>query len=327
MKSFVVLFELSIRTKILPLKFQELTCDLEAREIHFTTILDQGRALQLQHPDSNSIEEQCQALESQWSWLSQLALCLEVRLKHATEYYSFFAGIKGADACLKVRADLLYTKFAKSKFDLDEGQALLKGMEKLNEEINEFNTTVKLLQKRAQNVVPLKKPTKQSQVQSICDLSQNSFLNLEKGERCTIIDELDPCNWRVRTERNLEGTVPGACLLLLPPDQEAIEAAESLVTLLNQTAALWRKNNMKLRQNVILATIKVVKSWKIDQFLTLDAQKRKEILRALNEDADKLLAEGESADPQLRRIQKEVDEVNLIYEEFEKQAKVRGETS
>lgn len=313
--------------RIFPL--QNLMSELEKREMHFATILDRGEALLLQqHPASKTIDEHLQALQSTWSWLLQLTLCLEVHLKHATEYHSFFNEIKDAEAWLAKRDDILNTKYSQSEFGLDQGESLLRGMQDIREELNTFGETVAVLQQRAQNVVPLKQRkqpvNRQSQVQSICAYKQGSAVNLEKNETCTLIDTSGRVKWRVRTNKNVEGTVPGVCLLLPPPDNEAIEAAERLKRLFDRTVALWQKKQLRLRQNMIFATIKVVKGWDFDQFLAMGAEQRTAIRRALNDDADKLLAEGDPNDPQLRRLRREMDEVNRLFDEFEKRARAEG---
>ena len=66
---------------------------------------------------------------------------------------------------------------------------------------------------------------------------------------------------------------------------------------------------MRMRQNMIFATIKVVKSWDFQQFLSMGKEQRTAIRRALNEDSEKLIQEGEPNDPQLKRLQREIDEV------------------
>ena len=73
---------------------------------------------------------------------------------------------------------------------------------------------------------------------------------------------------------------------------------------------LWQKKHMRMRQNMIFATIKVVKSWDFQQFLSMGKEQRTAIRRALNEDSEKLIQEGEPNDPQLKRLQREIDEVN-----------------
>ncbi len=44
-----------------------------------------------------------------------------------------------------------------------------------------------------------------------------------------------------------------------------------------------------MRQNMIFATIKVVKSWDFQQYISMEKEQRIAIRRALNEDSDKLI--------------------------------------
>lgn len=60
------------------------------------------------------------------------------------------------------------------------------------------------------------------------------------------------------------------------------------------------------------------------QFVAMGAEQRQAIRRALNEDAEKLLAEGDPADPQLRRLRREIDDVNRLFDEFERRARAEG---
>lgn len=53
----------------------------------------------------------------------------------------------------------------------------------------------------------------------------------------------------------------------------------------------------------------------------MGAAQRNAIRKALNEDADKLLEEGDPSDPQLRRLRREMDEVNRLFDEFERRAR------
>ncbi|XP_037076956.1 microtubule-actin cross-linking factor 1, isoforms 1/2/3/5-like [Pollicipes pollicipes] len=83
---------------------------------------------------------------------------------------------------------------------------------------------------------------------------------------------------------------------------------------------LWQRKQLRMRQNMILATIKVVKSWDLQQFMAMGRDQRDAIRRALNEDAEKLIQEGDPKDPQLRRLRREIDEVNRLFDEFERLA-------
>ncbi|KPU77131.1 uncharacterized protein Dana_GF11157, isoform I [Drosophila ananassae] len=310
---------------------ENLMSELEKREMHFATILDRGEALlNQQHPASKCIEAHLTALQQQWAWLLQLTLCLEVHLKHATEYHQFFGEIKDAEQWLAKRDEILNSKFSQSDFGLDQGETLLRGMQDLREELNAFGETVATLQRRAQTVVPLNKRrqpvNRQGPVQAICAYKQQGQLQIEKGETVTLLDNSGRVKWRVRTSKGQEGSIPGACLLLPPPDQEAIDAAERLKRLFDRSVALWQKKHLRLRQNMIFATIRVVKGWDFDQFLAMGPEQRTAIRRALNDDADKLLSEGDPNDPQLRRLRREMDEVNRLFDEFEKRARAEEES-
>ena len=64
----------------------------------------------------------------------------------------------------------------------------------------------------------------------------------------------------------------------------------------------------------------VVKSWDLVQLIAMGTDQRNAIRRALNEDANKLIQEGDPNDPQLRRLRQEIDEVNRLFDEFERRA-------
>jgi hypothetical protein len=60
------------------------------------------------------------------------------------------------------------------------------------------------------------------------------------------------------------------------------------------------------------------------QFLAMGQEQRNAICKALNEDAEKLLKEGDPADPQLRRLRREMEEVNRLFDDFERRARAEG---
>ena len=60
---------------------------------------------------------------------------------------------------------------------------------------------------------------------------------------------------------------------------------------LGELRNLWRQRQRQLNQHMIFATIRVVRSWDVRQFQQLGVARREAILKALNEDADKLLSD------------------------------------
>lgn len=139
-----------------------------------------------------------------------------------------------------------------------------------------------------------------------------------------MLDNSGRIKWKVQSDRGVDAQVPGVCFVIPPPDNEALDAADRLRRQYDRTIALWQKKQMRMRQNMIFATIKVVKGWDLPQFIAIGAEQRNAIRKALNEDADKLMAEGDPSDPQLRRLRREMDEVNRLFDELEKRARAEG---
>jgi dystonin len=149
-------------------------------------------------------------------------------------------------------------------------------------------------------------------------------VSINKGDQVTLHDNAQRSKWKVTTIHNVDAAIPGVCFSLPPPDKDAMDLAERLQRQFDRSVALWQKKQLRMRQNMIFATIKVVKSWDLAQFLAMGQEQRNAIRKALNEDADKLLQEGDPNDPQLRRLRREMDEVNRLFDEFERKAKLEG---
>ena len=133
--------------------------------------------------------------------------------------------------------------------------------------------------------------------------------SVQKDEVCSVKDNSNKSAWKVTNSSGRQGEAPGVIFLLTPPDSEAIDTAEKLKRHYDRVITLWQKKHLRMRQNMIFATIKVVKSWDFQQYLSMEKEQRIAIRRALNEDSEKLIQEGEPNDPQLKRLQREIDEV------------------
>lgn len=151
--------------------------DLEKREIQFSAVQDRGEALLLQHhPAAKTIEAYMSAMQTQWAWLLQLTLCLEVHLKHAAQSQQFFKDVQQAEQWISKRDEILNTIYSQSDFTLDEGERLLKGMQELREELNNYGDHVQRLVDQAKEIVPMKQRrqpvTRPLNVTCICTYKQ-----------------------------------------------------------------------------------------------------------------------------------------------------------
>ncbi|XP_053618598.1 uncharacterized protein shot isoform X36 [Plodia interpunctella] len=311
--------------------YEQLMSSLEKRELQFSNVIDRGEALIAQHhPASKTIESHLQVMQSQWAWVLQLTLCLETHLKHTTQYHNFFEEVKEADKWIQKREEALNTTFSQSEFTLDQGERLLKGMQDLREELNAQGAVVSRLADEAQEIRPVKQRkapvTRPLRAETVCAY-KHANVAIEKGSAVTVVDNSGRSRWRVRLGgAGTEVQLPGAVVALPPPCQEALDTASRLRNAYDRVIQLWQRKQLRMRQNMIFATIKVVKGWDFPQFVAMGAEQRQAIRRALNEDAEKLLAEGDPADPQLRRLRREIDDVNRLFDEFERRARAEEES-
>jgi dystonin len=62
--------------------YEELMSQLERRETQFSSVQDRGESLIIaRHPATAVIQAHMETMQSKWSWLLQLTLCLETHLR------------------------------------------------------------------------------------------------------------------------------------------------------------------------------------------------------------------------------------------------------
>ncbi|KAL1415469.1 hypothetical protein MTO96_006813 [Rhipicephalus appendiculatus] len=275
-----------------------LTAEVEARESTFNATLDLGSSLvRQQHPAARAIEAQLSALQAQWAWLLELLRALEAHLRHAAHYHQFFKEARECEQWMQRGEERLNTTFSRPSFSLEEGERLLQQMQELREDLARYAGIVNALLERSRQVLPLKQRRaplpRPLRVTAVCSYSQLN-MTVARGEQCWLHDNTQRDRWKVANAKGHEGQVPGVCFMIPPPNPEAIELAESLKRKYDLVVKLWTKKQHKLRLNMIFATIKIVKAWDLKTFRAMEPSQRESIIRALNEDAEKLLAEGGS---------------------------------
>ena len=224
---------------------------------------------------------------------------------------------------MAAKEEILNNHFAQAEFKLEDGENLLKEMQQLREELAVYEDEVQRLIEAAQDITPLRQRRERLRnpvdAVAICKYSSKT-VNISRDEVVTVKDNSNKQAWKFTTRNGTAGEAPGVMFLLPPPDQEAVDTAEKLKRHYDRVITLWQKKHLRMRQNMIFATIKVVKSWDYEQYISMDKETRTNIRRALNEDAEKLIQEGEPNDPQLRRLEKEIAEINKLFDEWERRA-------
>ena len=189
----------------------------------------------------------------------------------------FFQECQNAEEWMKVREDRLNGHFSQSDFKLDEGENLLKEMQQLRDERSQYEDEVQRLIDTAQDIVPLRARRERLrqplEAVAICKF-QSKEITIQKDEVCTVRDNSNKLKWKVTNSRGQQGEVPGNVFVLRPPDQEAIDTAEKLKRHYDRVITLWQKKHLRMRQNMIFATIKVVKSWDFQQYMSMEKEQR-----------------------------------------------------
>ncbi|KAG8192780.1 hypothetical protein JTE90_019099 [Oedothorax gibbosus] len=301
---------------------RSLTFELEKREVQFTFVQDKGESLVLQkHPATKCIEAYLAAMQTQWSWILQLMSCLEEHIKYADVYHQFFNEAKDCQTWLKQIESRLSTTYSRQNFSIDEGERLMREMQELRDELSHYSNVVSSLIERSKDVVPLKQRRqplpRPLRVTSVCSFKQNS-MSVTKDEQCWLHDNSTRSKWKIINAHGVEGMVPGVCFVIPPPNPEALDLAESLKRQFETIVTLWTTKQRKLRQNMIFATIKIIKSWDITKFRSIEPSQRESIIKALNEDTQKLLNEGDSDDPALKRLQEEIAYCNKLFADLQR---------
>jgi len=304
---------------------RQLVSEMERREHQFNVVQDRGESLIRQrHPATKCIEGLMAKMQSQWSWLLQLINCLEAHSKHAADYHQFFNEARECDQWLSRTEDKLNTTYSKQNFSIEEGEQLLKEMSHVKDDITRYGQIVSELVGKSKDVVPLKqrkaglpRPIK---VKSVCMVKQGSA-TVTRYETVTLHDNSQKSKWRIITNTGTELNVPGVCFVIPPPDQEAIDTANELKKKYEALVALWARKQHKLRQNMIFATLKIVKGWDYPTYCAMDPNQRNSIIKALDDDIDKLVREGPPDDAGSKRLQDEMKALKKKFAEYDARLK------
>lgn len=131
------------------------------------------------------------------------------------------------------------------------------------------------------------------------------------GDEVTLLDNYDRISWTVKDVTGRQGAVPSVVFRIPPPDSRIQDFSTRLRIQFERLRKLWELKNRRVRYNMILNTMRTVRAWDLDTFLSIPAEQRDEIIRALNEDTQRLLAELPEDDPMHRRL---ADELRLTNE-------------
>ncbi|XP_076998009.1 periplakin [Tamandua tetradactyla] len=207
--------------------------NLEAKEERINKLHSEGdQLLAAEHPGRNSIEAHMEAVHADWKEYLNLLICEESHLKYMEDYHQFRRDVKDAQELLcKVDSDL-NQKYSPDFKDRYQIELLLRELDDQEKALDKYEDVVRGLQKRGQQVVPLKyrreTPLKPIPVEALCDFEGDQGL-ISRGYSYTL-QKNNGVSWELTDSAGSKLSAPAVCFMIPPTDPEALALADSLAS-------------------------------------------------------------------------------------------------
>ncbi|XP_033022824.1 periplakin isoform X1 [Lacerta agilis] len=205
--------------------------NLEEKEGAINKLHEDGnKLLAASHPGKIPIEAHIEAVHADWKEYLNLLICEESHLKFMEDYHQFQKDAKDAqDLLRKVDTDLdqKYSPDFKDRYQIE---SLLRELEDQEKALDKYDDVVKSLQKRSQQVLPLKfrreTPLKPIPVEALCDY-ENERCQISRGARYTLHKNSGDI-WEVTDSAGNAISAPGVCFMIPPTDPESLAHADNI---------------------------------------------------------------------------------------------------
>ncbi|KAM6967033.1 envoplakin [Tautogolabrus adspersus] len=223
------------------------TNGLIAHETEVNNLQKEGETLiGKRHPGSATIKAHMETVQKDWQGFLNLCLAQETHLDNIDDYKKFQLEAETLSDSLQRLNTSLDPKSLANKSNA-EALFVIEGDEpavKRNEErlvsLRELSSTVAPLKSRR---VQLNKPTN---VVSLCDWEDEED-TVRRGDVLKLKSNSDNKNWVLQNDSGKTKTLPGACFMVPPPDDEAMETLNSLDRALT---------GLKSRRSALLTSLK-----------------------------------------------------------------------
>ncbi|XP_036885805.1 periplakin isoform X2 [Sturnira hondurensis] len=205
--------------------------NLEVKEERINKLHNEGdQMLAAEHPGRNSIEAHMEAVHADWKEYLNLLICEESHLKYMEDYHQFHKDMKDAQELLRKVDSDLNQKYSPDFKDQYQIELLLRELDDQEKALDKYEHVVQSLQKRGQQVVPLKyrreTPLKPIPVEALCDFEGDQGL-ISRGYSYTL-QKNNGESWDLTDSAGNKLTVPAVCFMIPPTDPEALALADSL---------------------------------------------------------------------------------------------------
>ncbi|XP_023611080.1 periplakin [Myotis lucifugus] len=232
--------------------------NLEAKEERINKLHSEGdQLLAAEHPGKNSIEAHMEAVHADWKEYLNLLICEESHLKYMEDYHQFHKDVKDAQELLRKVDSDLNQKYSPDFKDRYQIELLLRELDDQEKALDKYEHVVQGLQKRGQQVVPLKyrreTPLKPIPVEALCDFEGDQGL-ISRGYSYTL-QRNNGESWDLTDSAGNALTAPAVCFMIPPTDPEALALADSLGSQYRSVRqkAVGTRNALQQRHEVLKA--------------------------------------------------------------------------
>ncbi|CAK8691039.1 unnamed protein product [Clavelina lepadiformis] len=295
--------------------------DLKDREPSVAATLKKGEGLK-EHPAFNVVQSYTTALTNQLSFLQTISSCLQHHGDDLSKQEEFDEACERVHERLEnIRQQLLeidsQVDVIEPSSDVDicdqlqNVDVLLQDYRKAVEELLEQSTTVPCIKERNipledENVLP---------ATSLCEYHGKN-LQVVDGEECTLEDNRDINEWKIKTLSEQRGTAP-ALLFRIPPvskcnvEQAKLEelAWRDLVKECHKTSVKWNfcQLFMRLQKNQ-----KAILAWTVESYKMIPEDEKDDALKKVKEDVALLNKSSETLE--WKKTEQHVSTCNITLE-------------
>ncbi|XP_026559908.1 periplakin [Pseudonaja textilis] len=206
---------------------------LEDKEAAINKLHEDGnKLLSENHPGKIAIEAHIEAVHADWKEYLNLLICEESHLKFMEDYHQFQKDAKDAQELLRKVDTDLDQKYSPDFKDRYQIESLLHDLEDQEKALDKYEDVVSSLQKRSQQVLPLKYrrelPLKPIPVEALCDY-ENEQYQISRGARYTLHKNNEE-DWEVSDSGGNAIKAPGVCFMIPPTDPDSLALVDNIAS-------------------------------------------------------------------------------------------------
>uniref|UniRef100_A0A8C9ST74 Periplakin n=1 Tax=Scleropages formosus TaxID=113540 RepID=A0A8C9ST74_SCLFO len=224
-----------------------VTKSLESKEAIVKQLDEDGdKLIAAEHPGKNVIEAHMEAVHADWKQYLNLLICEENHLKNMEEYHKFYKDARDTQELLKRLDTEITQKYNPDFKDIYQMEGLIYDLDDQAKAMDRYDERVKALQKRSQQVLPLKfrreTPQKLLPVVALCDFDTEGIV---RGEKYTLLRN-NGSKWDIKDATGQKLSAPAVCFIIPPTDPDAVSIADNQQKALKQNIS-YSKGSLQKR--------------------------------------------------------------------------------